>query len=353
MPLLVAIASRTEVVVAGISPISVALLVSSALVGLVLAGGYVVAVVARGRTTRGESERYWPLRRTLAFIVGVGLVPGAFGLGIVGAADSIFWMRIAANLCLAMAVPVLLGLGAPISLALGSLSGEAQRRLVGFLQGRTASVVFWPLLVVPAYYGVVAVGVLLTASRMTLSHPPVVLALHLGELLVGCLFWWPIVGLDPLRYTLSYPVRMGLVTLGVPLNALLGVALLSSHRPFAARYSLLDVHLGGVLQWGVGSLLSFVGLMVLLRQWMVYTELVAAREDERLDREAAAAALDGSPGTRGQAARTPWPPGARPVSWRGTANRADLGPLGSFVGDRSHLRRARGSRSSHRGPGES
>jgi putative membrane protein len=211
----------------------------------------------------------------------------------------------------------------------------------------------WPLLVVPAYYAVVAVGVLLTASRMTLSHPLDVLALHFGELLVGCLFWWPIVGLDQLRYTLSYPVRMGLVTLGVPLNALLGVALLSSHRPFAARYSLLDVHLGGVLQWGIGSLLSFVGLMVLLRQWMIYTELVAAREDERLDREAAAAAREFSSGTRGQPARTPWPPGARPVSWRGTANRADLGPLASFGGDRSHLQRARGSRAVHRRPGES
>jgi putative membrane protein len=349
----VAIASHTEVAVTGIPPISLALAISSALVGLGLACGYVAAVVARGRTTRGESERYWPPRRTLAFLVGVGLVPGALGLGIAGAADSIFWMRIAANLCLAMVVPVLLGLGAPISLVLGSLSGEGQRRLVDFLQGRTASVVLWPLLVVPAYYAVVAVGVLLTASRMTLSHPLDVLALHFGELLVGCLFWWPIVGLDQLRYTLSYPVRMGLVTLGVPLNALLGVALLSSHRPFAARYSLLDVHLGGVLQWGIGSLLSFVGLMVLLRQWMIYTELVAAREDERLDREAAAAAREFSSGTRGQPARTPWPPGARPVSWRGTANRADLGPLASFGGDRSHLQRARGSRAVHRRPGES
>ena len=50
--------------------------------------------------------------------------------------------------------------------------------------------------------------------------------MHLHLVLVGSLFFWPIIGIDPIPGRVSYPFRMLLVVLTLPFHAFLGVTIM-------------------------------------------------------------------------------------------------------------------------------
>ena len=50
--------------------------------------------------------------------------------------------------------------------------------------------------------------------------------MHLHLVVVGSLFFWPIVGVDPLPGRVGYPFRMLLVVLTLPFHAFLGVTIM-------------------------------------------------------------------------------------------------------------------------------
>ena len=43
--------------------------------------------------------------------------------------------------------------------------------------------------------------------------------------LEGGLFWWLVVGRDPSRWRLSHPAKLGILAIGIPVTAILGVSL--------------------------------------------------------------------------------------------------------------------------------
>src|SRR5665811_2617163 len=59
----------------------------------------------------------------------------------------------------------------------------------------------------------------------TLRNPVLHELLHVHFLLVGCLFFWPLLGLDPLPGRLPYPLRMLVVFATLPFHAFLGVSI--------------------------------------------------------------------------------------------------------------------------------
>lgn len=275
--------------------------------------------------------RHWPRHRTVAFLVAALLGVAAAGADLVGGTESVFALRIATSLALVMVVPILGALGAPISLALGARDKDARDQLLELVHHRVIAALTFPLLVVPAYYAVSGIAVLVLLERPAVTDPIFGLAIHAAELGVGSLFWSAIVGLDPLRWPFSYPIRLAVLAPGVPFNSLLGVMMLASHVPFSSRYSRLDVHLAGVLQWSLGATICFVGLLVLLGHWMRYSEAIAAREDARLDAEVAAAHATQA-GRPGGSAVGWWPPGTAPGgSWSAVGRGLDLGPRSQFL----------------------
>ena len=121
--------------------------------------------------------------------------------------------------------------------------------------------------------------------------------LHLHFLLAGSLFFWAAVGLDPMRRRLSHPARLLFVLLAVPFHAFLGLAVLSSSkviggdmyrkaRPWGAS-PLADQRTGAAILWAVGDLFGLVAGAVVVVQWIRYDARRQAREDQRLDAEAA------------------------------------------------------------------
>jgi putative copper resistance protein D len=119
---------------------------------------------------------------------------------------------------------------------------------------------------------------------------------HAHFLLAGCLFYWPIIGIDPLPGRLPHWARLMVLFMTFPLHALLAVAIMSYSEVFAADYYaehprtwgttlLTDQHSGGGLMWAAGELVGAVVFVALFVQWSRADERQARREDRRADRD--------------------------------------------------------------------
>jgi len=124
---------------------------------------------------------------------------------------------------------------------------------------------------------------------------------HVHFVLVGALWFWPVLGLDPVPHRVPYPLRMLAVFATMPMHAFLGVAIMSQTTLIAGDWyrsvdrdwgpSLLtDQNWAGGVLWGSGDLVALVVLAALFVQWARASEREAVREDRRLDRLEAAAA---------------------------------------------------------------
>jgi putative copper resistance protein D len=125
--------------------------------------------------------------------------------------------------------------------------------------------------------------------------------LHVHFLVVGSLFFWPLLGVDPVPGRSGHPFRMLLVAATLPFHAFLGVSIMSVEpdgRGLLSPDHYLPLHgleesvfqqqLGGGLLWASGDLVGLLFLGVLLTQWMRASQREAVREDRRLDRLEAA-----------------------------------------------------------------
>ncbi len=48
-------------------------------------------------------------------------------------------------------------------------------------------------------------------------------------LIVGCLFFWPLIGLDPLPGRWPYPARALMMLISTPFHAVLGLTIMRDH----------------------------------------------------------------------------------------------------------------------------
>ena len=152
-----------------------------------------------------------------------------------------------------------------------------------------------------------------------LTHPLVVLALfivsfyavyftslfeplattHVGHLvmnahflLVGYLYYWVIIGVDPAPRRLQPLVKLGLLLAALPFHAFFGLAMMNSNTVLGADYygqlglpwvsSLIaDQRTGGAIAWGATELPIIIVVIALMSQWARSDE----REGRRSDRQ--------------------------------------------------------------------
>jgi cytochrome c oxidase assembly factor CtaG len=270
-------------------------------------GLYLVGV----RALRRRGDR-WPWGRTLSFVVvGMGLFYFATSSGVAAYDTTLLSVHMVQHMVLSMLVPMALALGAPVTLALRTLPPRPRRWLLVALHSRLARVVSFPPLTFLLY--VISPWALYFSGwyPATLDSAYLHEMMHVHLVLVGCLFFWPIIGVDPVPGRVGYPFRMLLVVLTLPFHAFLGVTIMGqstllggSHYPdlhegpmgvwLPDPYD--DQHLAGGLLWGSGDLVALVLFGVLFTQWVRSSLKEAAREDRRLDlleaRERAAARQD-------------------------------------------------------------
>jgi putative copper resistance protein D len=201
------------------------------------------------------------------------------------------------HMLLTMVVPVFLALGAPVTLALRTLPSGGRGRLLAVLHSRFVRVLTFPLVPWLLFVGSPFALYFSGWYPATLEHAWLHELLHAHFLAVGCLFFWPLVGLDPIPGRASYPFRLLLLAATLPFHAFLGVAIMSvtddGHGLLAASHylplrglqgSVFQQQVGGGALWASGDLVGLLFLAVTLTQWMRASEREASREDRRLDR---------------------------------------------------------------------
>ncbi|MBD8869137.1 cytochrome c oxidase assembly protein [Nocardioides sp. MJB4] len=257
-------------------------------------GLYVVGVLAMRR--RGDR---WPLGRTLAFCVaGMGGFFFATSSGIGAYDTTLLSVHMVQHMILSMWVPLFLALGAPVTLALRTLPPAPRRWLLAVLHSRVATVVAFPPLAFALY--VVSPWALYYSGwyDASLASPFVHEMMHVHLVLVGTLFFWPLMGIDPVPGRVGYPFRLLLVFLTLPFHAFLGVTVMSQDTLIGGDHyralregpmgswlpdAAADQELAGGILWSSGDLIGLVFFAVLFTQWVRSSMKEAEREDRRLD----------------------------------------------------------------------
>jgi putative copper resistance protein D len=119
--------------------------------------------------------------------------------------------------------------------------------------------------------------------------------MHVHLVLVGSLFLWPLVGVDPVPGRVAYPFRMLMLVMTLPFHAFLGVTIMNQEALVGgAWYTALpldwlpdpaeDQRLAGGILWGTGDIVGLAFFFVLFAQWVRSSMREASREDRRLDR---------------------------------------------------------------------
>jgi putative copper resistance protein D len=238
----------------------------------------------------------WPVGRTLAFVLaGMGMFFFATSSGLGAYDTTLISVHMVQHMILSMLVPLMLALGAPVTLMLRTLPSRPRRWLLALLHSRLAMVLsFAPLtfvLFVISPWALYFTGWYDATLRSELLHE----LMHLHLVVVGCLFFWPLVGIDPVPGRVAYPFRMLLIVLTLPFHAFLGVTIMSQTVVIGRSwYDALpmawlpapaaDQHLAGGILWGAGDLVAVLFLAVLFTQWVRSSVKEARREDRRLDR---------------------------------------------------------------------
>jgi len=263
---------------------------------LAAAALYVWGVVRLGR--RGVA---WPLHRTAVFLVG-GIGAIAFvTLGGIGAYDDeLLSDHMIQHMVLGMLAPIFLALGAPVTLALRTLPARPRGWLVSALHSRVARVLAFPLVSFGLYIATPFVLYFSSLYRLTLEHDWLHNLMHAHFILVGCLFFWPLIGIDPLPGRWPYPARALLMILSTPFHAVLGLTIMQSATLIAGDYypnlhlawsnPASDQRVAGGILWAGGEVVAVVMLAALVAQWMRSSDREARRVDRRLDLEEARAA---------------------------------------------------------------
>jgi putative copper resistance protein D len=249
----------------------------------------------------------WPLGRTLSFVVaGLGSMFFATSSGLGTYDTTLLSVHMVQHMVLTMVVPLFLALGAPVTLMLRTLPRTPRGWLLALLHSRVAAVLTFAPLTFLLF--VISPWALYFTSwyDATLRSVPLHELMHLHLVVVGSLFFWPLVGIDPVPGRVAYPFRLLLVVLTLPFHAFLGVTIMGQEALIGGSWyralpmpwlpaPAADQHVAGGILWASGDVVGLVFLGVLFTQWVRASMREARREDRRLDRlEAQAARQDPS-----------------------------------------------------------
>lgn len=241
-----------------------------------LAAAYVVGVRRR--------KRPWPASRTIAWLLGCGVLLFATSSGLGRYAPAMFSLEAVDHMLVGMLAPMLLALGAPLTLFLDALRPSdlpGPREWLSW--GREKRALTRPVPITLLFVGAPFLLYFTDAYDLTVRFHWAHLGMDLVFLVIGYLFAWTIVGADPTPDPAPSLIRLGLLLVAMPFDIVLAAAILASghligNGPASANlYAALDlpwVHslaadqrLGAYLALLVSEVVMFAMLVVVVIRW--------------------------------------------------------------------------------------
>lgn len=260
--------------------------------------GVLYLIGVRKLTHRGD---VWPVGRTLSWMLGCVLTVFVTGSGVRAYGSAMFSIHMGEHMALNMFAPVLLVLGAPATLALRALPTAGAHRppgprewLTSMLHSRVTRVLSNPavafLLFVLSLYAVYFTPIFGTLTRYHWGH--VLLTIHF--IIVGYLFFWVIIGIDPGPRRIPFLARIGLLFAVMPFHAFFGIALMTMTSVIGDKFysqlslpwvtdRLQDQWMGGAIAWGASEVPVVLVVVAIVAQWAKSDRRAAKRADRHAD----------------------------------------------------------------------
>lgn len=249
-------------------------------------------------TRRGDK---WPAGRTVSFVLGVLSVGLTMCTALNDYGMVMFSVHMVQHMVISMVSPILLLLGAPITLALRALppasrgSRGPRELLLTLLHSRALRGVTHPVFTIPVFVASLY-GLYFTPLFDFLMGSPVGhIAMMTHFLVVGLVFFWPIMGVDPGPHRPGHLMRMLELFAGMPFHAFFGIALMMASAPMVTSFqnppgslgidALSDQNTAGGIAWAFSEVPSVLVLIALLFQWYASDQRQAKRTDRAADRD--------------------------------------------------------------------
>ena len=275
-------------------------------VGAVLLGSAYAFGYVRLRR-RGDG---WPVGRLVSWLAGCVMLLFTSSSGVKAYGSAMFSVHMAEHMTLNMFVPVLLVLGGPVTLALRTLPSAVHGQppgprewLLWLVHSKVTALLANPLtafvLFVSSLYAVYFTPIFNTLIRYHWGHE--LMSVHF--LLVGYLFFWGIIGIDPGPRRLPFLGRLGLLFAVMPFHAFFGIATMTMTTAMGGQfYRFVDLpwlssiesdqHLGGAIAWGSSELPVILVVVALVAQWARQDRRASARSDRHAESDYADDELD-------------------------------------------------------------
>ncbi|HWE57999.1 MAG TPA: cytochrome c oxidase assembly protein [Acidimicrobiales bacterium] len=235
--------------------------------------------------------RRWPRQRVACFLAGLVTIDLAIQSPVAYFTATYFEAHVIQHLLLMVVAPPLLALGAPSTLLLQTSSRRTKSLWLGVLRSRPFALLTFPVIVWAMYFGVMFTFFLSSLIQTSMDHMWLMDVMNVVFLFGATLYWWPMVGLDPIvHWRMGYGARMVNILLGGPPEVILGLAILSSHTSIASMYSLSSTHAGGGLLWISTEAATLLGFIPIFWQWIRADERAAKRADAHADKAVALSA---------------------------------------------------------------
>jgi putative copper resistance protein D len=242
----------------------------------------------------------WPVLRTISFLAGLAGLFYITNGGVNEYHKYLFSVHMLAHMTLGMAIPVLLVPGAPVTLALRAIhkrmdgSRGPREWILLAVHSRLAAVFARPVVAAVFFVGSLWIFYYTPLFRFAVED-------HIGHtfmivhfLITGYLLVQTLIGVDPMPYRASYPMRLVTLLATMGFHAFFGVTLMTGTGLLAADWygamgrtwgpsAIVDQQIGGGIAWSVGEIPTLALALIVVFMWARSDTALA----KRLDRKAA------------------------------------------------------------------
>ena len=192
--------------------------------------------------------------------------------------DVLFWDHMIQHLMLIMIAPPLLVLGQPVTLLLHASRNPVHTWAKRVVRSRVATFLTCPPVVLILYTATIAATHLTGLMSLVMTNPALHNAEHALYLVVGYLFFLPILGSEPIRWRLSYPIRFVILVVAMPVDTFTGLVLGTENTPVKGHdhgrcappgslTPVADLHAGGAVMWIGGDAIMLGFMMLVFLMW--------------------------------------------------------------------------------------